>query len=293
VPVTASAAQWADLIGRLRAAGCVFAEDEAHLLLAAADDLPGLAAMVERRAIGHPLEQVLGWAEFCGLRIAVEPGVFVPRRRSEFLVRHAVHLAGAPDSPAADLVLLELCCGSAAIGLAAGRQLADAGHRVRLHAGDLDPVAVRCARHNLVALADGERLVACLHQGDLFGPVPSGLQGRVSLLLANTPYVPTGELPLLPAEARLHEPRLALDGGTDGLHLLRRIAAEAIGWLAPGGRLLIEISARQGPEASRAFEAGGLRPELAHCDQLGATVVVGLRPGTRQRPVAGPPVTSR
>src|ERR1700733_10037772 len=80
----------ADVTGRLRAAGCVFAEDEARLILATARTPAELDAMVARRAAGLPLEHVLGWAEFCGLRIAVDPGVFVPRRRTEFLASQAV-----------------------------------------------------------------------------------------------------------------------------------------------------------------------------------------------------------
>src|SRR5664280_1952087 len=85
------------IVTRLRAAGCVFAEDEARLLISAARTPANLAAMVDRRAAGLPLEHVLGWAEFCGLRIAADPGVFVPRRRTEFLVRQAAELRPAED----------------------------------------------------------------------------------------------------------------------------------------------------------------------------------------------------
>src|SRR3954462_3557379 len=99
------------VVARLRAAGCVFAEDEARLLLAgAAPD--ALDALVARRVAGEPLEPLLGWAEFCGLRVAVAPGVFVPRRRTEALVEEAVALF----RPGA--VVVDLCCGSGALGLA-------------------------------------------------------------------------------------------------------------------------------------------------------------------------------
>jgi release factor glutamine methyltransferase len=107
-----TAADEAAVIIRLRAAGCVFAEDEARLLISAARTPAELDAMVARRTAGLPLEQVLGWAEFCGLRIAVAPGVFVPRRRTEFLVRQAAELA----RPGA--VIVDLCCGAGAIGAA-------------------------------------------------------------------------------------------------------------------------------------------------------------------------------
>ncbi|NEA47762.1 methyltransferase, partial [Streptomyces sp. SID10815] len=123
----------AEVVTALRAAGCVFAEDEAELILAAARTPRELTALVRRRASGLPLEQVLGWAGFHGLRIAVEPGVFVPRRRTELLVDEAV-----AQAPHARLVV-DLCCGSGAVGAA----LADALGPVELHAADIDPVAVR------------------------------------------------------------------------------------------------------------------------------------------------------
>ncbi|MCL8011568.1 putative protein N(5)-glutamine methyltransferase [Streptomyces sp. AS02] len=248
------------VVGALRAAGCVFAEDEARLILAAARTPGELVAMVERRVTGLPLELVLGWAEFHGLRIEVEPGVFVPRRRTEFLVEQA--LAHAPDPS----VVVDLCCGSGAVGVA----LAAALGGVELHAADIDPAAVRCARRN-VARFGGQ-----VHAGDLFEALPGALRGRVGILAANVPYVPTGEVGLLPAEARDHEPHVALDGGPDGLDVLRRVATEAPRWLAPGGCLLIETSERQAPTALEAFAGSGLSARLAVSEELHATVVVGL-----------------
>src|SRR5204862_7187977 len=106
-------------VARLRAAGCVFAEDEARLLISAARTPAALAAMVDRRASGLPLEHVLGWAEFCGLRVAVDPGVFVPRRRSEFMVRQAAGLAQrAAGLARRTVVVVDLCCGSGALAAA-------------------------------------------------------------------------------------------------------------------------------------------------------------------------------
>jgi len=251
------------IVARLRDAGCVFAEDEARLLAAQARTPAELAAMVDRRVAGLPLEQVLGWAEFCGLRIAVDPGVFVPRRRTEFLVRRAIALA----PPRA--VAVDLCCGSGAVGAA----LADALDLAELHASDIDTAAIRCARRNL-APRGGQ-----VHQGDLFGPLPGALRGRVDILAANVPYVPTSEVALLPAEARLHEPRAALDGGGDGLDVLRRVAAAAPQWLAPGGSLLTETSERQAARAARAARDSGLVPDVITSAELGATVLVATRPG--------------
>ena len=253
------------IVSRLRAAGCVFAEDEARLLISAARTPAELDAMVDQRAAGQPLEQVLGWAEFCGLRITVAPGVFVPRRRTEFLVRQAVALARPGD------VIVDLCCGAGAIGAA----LAAAVERAEVHAADVDPAAVRCARQNL----PGGRV----YQGDLYAPLPAGLRGRVAILAANVPYVPSEEIRFLPPEARTHEPRAALDGGADGLDVLRRVAAGAAGWLAPGGYLLSETGERQAALAGTALTAFGLTARVARSADLEATVVIGRRPVLRAR----------
>ncbi|GAA2145985.1 putative protein N(5)-glutamine methyltransferase [Kitasatospora kazusensis] len=266
--VTPSVLSESAIVTRLRAAGCVFAEDEAQLLISAAPDPAGLDAMVERRVLGLPLEHVLGWAEFCGLRVAVDPQVFVPRIRTEFLVGQAAELARALGpgrrSPA---VVVDLCCGSGALGAA----LAAAVGRVELHAADIDPAAVSCARRNIGA-------AGAVYEGDLYEPLPAALRGRVDILLANAPYVPTDAIGLLPPEARIHEARVALDGGADGLDIQRRVAAEATRWLAPGGHLLVETSDRQAPLTVDAFTRHGLIPRLVTCDDLDATVVIGTRP---------------
>ncbi|WIX90819.1 putative protein N(5)-glutamine methyltransferase [Amycolatopsis sp. DG1A-15b] len=245
------------VVSRLRAAGCVFAEDEADLLVAAATSPAELGALVERRVAGLPLEHLLGWAEFHGLRVTVRPGVFVPRHRTGFLVDVAVSLA--PPDP----VVLDLCCGSGALGAA----FAAACPPRELHAADVEAAAVECARLNLPD--------AHVHQGDLYDALPSSLRGRVDVLLANVPYVPTEAVATMPPEARLHEPLVALDGGADGLDLARRVAAGAPGWLAPGGTLLIESSERQAPVLAEILAGAGLSPRVRSCDERGATVVTG------------------
>ncbi len=265
-----------DVVGavaaRLRAAGCVFAEDEARLLIAAATSQGELAAMVDRRASGLPLEHVVGWAVFCGLRVAVTPGVFVPRRRSELLVRQAIGAARDPrpdlerdhDRPARP-VIVDLCCGSGAVGLAVAVALGAAD----LHAADIDPVAVACARENVA------RVGGHVYQGDLYAALPPTLRGRVDVLAVNAPYVPTAEIGLMPPEARLYEPAIALDGGADGVAIHRRVAAGAAAWLAPAGRLLIETSERQAALTAAAMTDGGLAATVRADDDLAATVVVG------------------
>ncbi|MFJ5269657.1 putative protein N(5)-glutamine methyltransferase [Streptomyces sp. NPDC088358] len=250
------------VVAALRAAGCVFAEDEAELILSTARTPDEVTAMVDRRVSGLPLEHVVGWAGFHGLRISVEPGVFVPRRRTEFLVDQAVALARHVS------LVVDLCCGSGAVGAALAASL----DGPELHAADIDPAAVRCARRN-VAPFGGQ-----VHQGDLYAALPDTLRGRVDVLAANVPYVPTDEVGLLPPEARDHEPLTALDGGADGLDILRRVAEEAPRWLAPGGSLLVETSEPQAPLAMEAFARSGLIAGLAVSDELYANVVIGTRP---------------
>ncbi|MFB9906930.1 putative protein N(5)-glutamine methyltransferase [Allokutzneria oryzae] len=252
----------ATVIDRLRAAGCVFAEDEAHLLVTSATTPDALADMVDKRVAGLPLEHVLGWAEFCGLRIAVDPGVFVPRRRTEYLARQAAALL-RPHA-----VVVDLCCGSGAVAAA----LAATGDDIELHATDIEPAAVRCARRNI---ADHGGAV---HEGDLYSALPDHLRGRIDILVANAPYVPTDAIKLMPPEARDHEPRVALDGGADGLDVQRRVSADARDWLAPGGHLLVETSQRQAPHTARTLAHNGFQTRTTHCDDLGATVVIGNRP---------------
>ncbi|MEV6491395.1 putative protein N(5)-glutamine methyltransferase [Actinoplanes sp. NPDC051633] len=247
-----------EAVTALRAAGCVFAEDEAAMLIRAAPDDHVLAAMVRRRAQGEPLEQVVGFADFAGVRVRLRPGVFVPRVRSELLVREAVRRT------ADRAVIVDLCCGSGALGLAVRR------HRpaATLHATDIDPVAVACARDNLGEAGD-------VFQGHLFDPLPRGLE--VDVLLANVPYVATGHIPFLPAEARDHEPRTALDGGDDGLEVFRAVVAEAPLWLAPGGVLLSEITEAQAGDAAAALRDTGFKSEVTTDDDLEATVIIGVR----------------
>jgi release factor glutamine methyltransferase len=165
--------------------------------------------------------------------------------------------------------VLDLCCGSGAIGAA----LLAAVPQLYLIAADIDPEAVACARRNLPA-------GSLVFQGNLFRALPDRFRGRLQLITANAPYVPTAEIALLPAEARDFEAPVTLDGGSDGLDLHRRIAADAADWLAPDGWLLIETSERQAAVAAELFAAGGLVPEIRRSEELDATVVLGHRAPT-------------
>jgi release factor glutamine methyltransferase len=243
------------IIETLRAAGCVFAEDEARLLISSAGSAAELDLLVRQRTRGVPLEHIVGWAEFCGMRIAIDRGVFVPRRRTELLVREAV----AVLRPRATVV--DLGCGSGAVGAALRSTL-----EVDVYAVDIDPAAVACAWRNLSAN---------VLLGDLYEPLRADLRGRVDVVVANAPYVPTEAIRLLPAEARVHEHRVALDGGADGLDVVRRVVAGAPAWLAPGGHLLVESSEDQAPSVAEAMAHHGLSPRVSRCDDLGSTVVIG------------------
>lgn len=239
----------------------MFAEEESRLLVAAARTPAELEAMVARRVVGWPVEQVVGWTSFLGLRIAVDPGVFVPRRRTELLAREAIrHAAGIRGGTP---VVAELCCGVAAVSAAVSAAIGD----VELYAADIDPAAVRCARRNL----EGTR--AEVREGDLYAGLPRAVLGRIDVLVANAPYVPSSGLATMPREARLFEPRAALDGGPDGLDVIGRIVVEAAGWLRPHGHLLLETSEPQAPATVAACLEAGLTADVTGSAELGATVV--------------------
>ncbi|WP_375406376.1 putative protein N(5)-glutamine methyltransferase [uncultured Amnibacterium sp.] len=245
-----------DVVRRLRAAGVVFAEEEARLLADAASGAE-LEALVGRRIKGEPLEPLLGWAAFDGLRVPVDPHVFVPRRRTELLAREAAALA-APGS-----VVLDLCCGTGAVGLAIATRVPG----ILLHAADVEPAAVVNARRTL-APVDGR-----VWQGDLFAALPDDL--RFDVIAVNAPYVPTGRIADMPREARDFEPRVALDGGGDGLDMHRRVAAGVLPWLAPGGAVLIETGRTQAAWTALLLENAGLTASVVSDDDVDGTVAIG------------------
>lgn len=242
-----------ELAARLRAAGCVFAEEEAAVLREAAAAGADLEALTAARVAGRPLEHLVGWVDFAGVRVLLDDGVFVPRRRSALLVDLVADRA--PDGG----TVVDLCCGSGAIGAALAARRPD----LTVHAADLDPTAVACARRNL----SPDRV----HEGDLLDALPASLSGIVDVLVVNAPYVPTARIPDMPPEARDHEPLLALDGGGDGLDHHRRIVATMPPWLSKDGVLAIETSTDQAPVVAGLLTTA----ETIHDEDRGGTAVVG------------------
>lgn len=257
MPVSSPRVPPRDLVERLRVAGCVFAEEEARLIAEQAQSPEELEQLVALRESGRPLEHILGWVEFCGRRVLIDPGVFVPRRRTELLARRAVDVLRVGDT------VVDLCCGAGAVGVA----LAAAVEGLRVFGVDIDPTAVHSARRNLPPHT--------VFEGDLFEPLPGELRGRVDVVVANAPYVPTGAIALMPVEARRFEARVALDGGRDGLDVQRRIAAEAPSWLGPHGHLLVETSVGQAPATAAIMRDAGFETCTVSSRRLEATVVQG------------------
>lgn len=248
----------AALAARLRATGSVFAEDEADLLLEAGDGDPvKLRGLVQRRLGGEPLEVVLGWAAFDGHRVRVVPGVFVPRTRTTVVAEQAARRLHRYDR------VVDLCCGVGAISVALlGRVGA-----LDLVAADIDADAVDVAAENI-----GDRGIVVL--GDLFAPLPERFRGVVDVIAVNAPYVPSDALATMPAEAREHERRIALDGGPDGLDVHRRVAAGAGEWLRPGGAVVIEVSSTQAPQSAALFEGAGFTVTVESDEQVEGTCIV-------------------
>ncbi|SDS43745.1 release factor glutamine methyltransferase [Brevibacterium siliguriense] len=286
----------------LRAAGCVFAEDEAAILIEAAAGFAGdgsvpavdastlrLDELATRRVAGEPLEQIVGWVDFAGMRLQVRPGLFVPRQRSRLLAERAVAAvrqvtdqrgssaeSGARTVPRPDV--LEAFCGVGPVASAVAASVPEAA----MHVGDADEQAVRCAVTNVEASARAEESGAAVsgHALDCLHGLPDELRCGISVIAAVPPYVPVTAVDFLPREALDFEPSTALFGGPDGLDLVRRLMAESLDWLAPDGVLLIELGRDQAAEATGFATERGLEAQnrLGEDDQ---TVVLELRRGHR------------
>ncbi len=244
------------------------ADDEAAELLTAAPDPGVLAAMVTRRVAGEPLAWITGTTEFCGLTVGVHPGVYVPRWQSEALARTAADLLPARGTA------IDLCTGAGAVALV----LQTTRPGARVVATESDPVAAACARSNGVVV----------YEGDLDGPLPGDLAGKVDVLCAVAPYVPADALHLLPRDVVAHEPRAALDGGVHGMEVLIRAIGCSTRWVAPGGWLLLEAGGGQFPEVVTLFSRAGYGSVRVLEDGDGDPRAVCGRLGPGGGPVAAP-----
>ncbi|QCQ90040.1 N5-glutamine methyltransferase family protein [Rhodococcus sp. SGAir0479] len=259
------------LVRRLREAGCVFAEDEATVLRASAVDAEHLEWLCARRISGAPLEHVVGWVAFGDLHLDVGPGAFVPRQRTLLLARVAVAAARVRGAP----TVLEAYAGVAPVATTVRHSVPEA----RVLAAEIDPVAADYARRNL---GTG----AAVYRSDSFTAVPDALRGRIDVIAAVPPYVPTTAADLLPREALEHEPDRALFAGDDGLDHVRRLIDRSYDWLADGGVLAIEMNRNQWAAAGRHARRAGFtvrRRSDGHTSVLTATRPRGRRAGHRCR----------
>ena len=237
------------VVSALAEGGCVAPGAEAdELLRASSDGVGSIDELIARRLGGEPLAWITGSVRFCGVRVRVDPGVFVPRPHTQALARRATSLL--PDGG----IAVDLCTGSGAVAAVLG-----SAPEATVVATDLDPLAVACAGRN------GVRALV----GDLDEPLPPSLRGRVDVMTAVVPYVPTKELAFLPRDVLANEPRSALDGGPRGTTLLVRATEAAARWLRPGGSVLLELGGDQAGEVTAAFEKVGLSGIRVHRDDDG------------------------
>jgi release factor glutamine methyltransferase len=195
---------------------------------------------VKRRAAGEPLQYVTGEVAFRHIVVKVRPGVLIPRPETEVLVDAGLPAIDAAIAVHGEALAIDLCTGSGCVALAIAQERPQA----RVLATDLSPLAVEVAAENSARLGMEARVD--VREGDLFAPLPQESRGLVDLLISNPPYIPSADVPDLPAEVAGFEPHLALDGGADGLDVYRRILSEGRSWLRPGtGILAVELDERR------------------------------------------------
>lgn len=207
-------------------------------------ELDAIRALVQRRGQREPLQYIVGWTSFCGLKIDLDRRVLIPRPETELMAERAWKFLQGRPAPA---TALDLGTGSGCLAIA----LAKNAPLAEVHATDVSPQALEVARRNAESNAVADRIR--WRQGDFLAAAPA--KARFDLIVSNPPYIPSARIETLEPEVRAHEPRAALDGGADGLDFYRRLAAEASSFLRPGGRLMVELD-DDGAEATRAIFLG-------------------------------------
>jgi release factor-specific protein-(glutamine-N5) methyltransferase len=233
-----------------------------------------LREAVRRRAAGEPLQYVTGEMPFRHLVVRVEPGVLIPRPETEVLVDEGLRAISGLPAP----LVLDVCAGSGCVGLSIAQEMPVA----EVWACDLSSLACECTEANAERLRLDERVHVA--EGDLFSALPAQLRGSFDLVIANPPYVPSGELPALPAEVGAYEPALALDGGTDGLEVARRIWRGAREWMKPGATLALELDERKVRAAAEEivewYEQVRVVPDLTGRDRILVASASSAGPGS-------------
>ena len=220
-------------------------------------------ALIARRAAGEPQPFLTGRIEFYGLDLKVWPGAFVPRPSSELTVDRALRRLRRKRGP----VFVDVAAGTGPIALAVAHELPEA----EVWALDIDELGLAHGRKNARRL-DVRNIR--FKGGDMYGPLPERLSGRVDVITGHVPYVPAEELADLPTEVIEHEPVHTLTDEQDGFHLLRRAIDEAVPWLKPGGWLLLELSDDIAERAGKMVRDAGLTDEGIASDDDDLSVVV-------------------
>lgn len=232
-------------------------------------ELEAYRTMVKRRGSREPVQHILGVSWFCGLELEVNRHVLVPRPETELVAERACELLG--KSAATCPMVLDFGTGSGCLAVVIACRLANA----QVHATDISEPALAVARRNAARHGVADRIV--FHLGDGLAALPPDL--RFDLLVSNPPYIPTDQIATLQPEVRDHDPRIALDGGPDGLRFYRLLAAEAPARLKPGAAAVLELGDGQAPAVQELFGGAGWQIEAVEPDDAGQPrVLVARRP---------------
>lgn len=255
--LTIPAEDEAELVDRLRDAGNAFAEEDVRFLLSASTSETQLREFVERRCLGESIEQITGWFDFFGLRLAIEPGVAIPGQQERALVREAIARTHSGHT------VVELGCNSGAVGIAICASTASA----ELYATETDPAAANCAARNFA------RFGGKLLQGDSIPDLPEFLRGEIDILIASSVFELNREIPLPGWTAPIDlEPRQLNPNSS-----IEEFFSEAAFWLSPEGCLLATVDEALVNTVARVAQGLGFRIQFANSEGTAARILIGQR----------------